>query len=107
MEMLLKHLTNIVEVDEATMLIIIMICGLAVWLIRENLANPIMIIFIFPLIWFLSLLFYYIFANQELFMSNRIDQWLMWVLMAGSLGVSIGIALVAACAHYWDRPTAR
>jgi hypothetical protein len=106
MEELIRHLTNIVQVDSVTSTLIILICCAAVFFIKDNLANPAMIVFIFPIIWFLSLFFYYIFVLFELVPSNKPDQWLMWVLMAGSVGVSVGIAIVAVIARLWDRPTA-
>ncbi len=106
METLIKHMTNIVEVDGSTFLVILMICCAAMWFIREGLANPAMIVFIFPFVFLLSLTFYYVFAQFELFASNKMEQWLMWAIMAGSLGVSIGIGSVALLARFWDRPNA-
>ena len=106
MDTLIAHWTNIIEVDSSTFLVILLICCAAMWFIREGLANPAMIIFIFPFVFLISLTFYYVFTQFELFTSNKMDQWLMWAIMAGALGASIGIGSVALLARIWDRPNA-
>jgi hypothetical protein len=106
METLVKHFYSIIEVDGSTFTILLLMCCAALWFIRDGLANPAMGIFIFPVILFLSMSFYYLFLVLELFPTNKPEQWLMFAIMAGSIGVSVGIAMVAALARYWDRPTA-
>ena len=54
--------------------------------VKEYLANPPMIIFVFPVMIFCGLAAYYLFVATEQFNPKKIDQWLMWTILASICG---------------------
>ena len=53
-----------------------------------------MIIFVYPGLVACSILAQYGFNVLELYPNNRLDQWLMWTIMAAICGTIAGIGLV-------------
>jgi hypothetical protein len=95
MDEVAKHLSNIYAMDKPTLAVICVFCGIAAYALRDFLANPIMVIFVFPLLFVSSILIQYMFILGELYQQKKIDQWLMWTVMASICGNVIGITLVA------------
>ena len=67
MDEVFKHLSNICAIDHATLGIICVLCGAAAYVLKEYLANPIMVIFVYPILFALSVLVQYCFILGEMF----------------------------------------
>jgi hypothetical protein len=92
---LLKHFDNIVGMDWQTLAVICLLCGVAAYFLKEYLANPPMIIFVYPLLVLLSILVQYGFLAAEIFPPKKLDQWLMWTILASICGTIAGTVIVA------------
>ena len=62
-----------------------------------------MIVFVYPVLVLFSALVQHIFVQIELFPPKKLDQWLMWTILATICGNIIGILLVAALARLRER----
>ena len=110
MDELIKHLSNIYAMDRSTLVVIAVLCAMSAYVIKEFIANPIMVIFIFPILVLFSVLFQYLFLVAELFPPKKLDQWLMWTIMAticGNIVGIIGVALAGRVRESLRRPFAR
>jgi putative effector of murein hydrolase len=96
MDEVLKHLSNIWAMDRATLGVIGVLCALAAFTMRDYLANPFMALFVFPVLFVVSVVAKYLFILGEMYPSNKLDQWMMWTVTAAIVGNIIGISLVAA-----------
>lgn len=103
MDELLKHLGNIYAMDRATLAVICVLCIGSSYVVREYLAQPIMVIFAFPVLFGLSVIVQYLFMLGEVYVPNRMDQWLMWTVIASICGNLVGIAAVAIAGRLNDR----
>jgi formate/nitrite transporter FocA (FNT family) len=63
--------------------------------LKDYLASPIYAIFAFPVLFILSVVVQYLFILGEVYPPRKIDQWLMWTIMASICGNILGIAIVA------------
>src|SRR5205809_104298 len=95
MDEIIKHLGNIYAMDRLTLGVICTLCVVAAFVLKDYLANPSMVIFVFPLLFVLSVLVQYGFILGDMFAQKKIDQWLMWTVMASICGNILGITLVA------------
>jgi hypothetical protein len=95
MDEIVKHLSNIYAIDLATLGVIAALCVIASFALKDYMANPIMVVFVYPILFVFSVLIEYLFILGELFPPKKIDQWLMWTIMASICGNILGIALVA------------
>ena len=76
-----------------------MLCVLAAYVLKEYLANPVLIVFVYPVLFFFSCAG----AIRDSSCSScirrkKLDQWLMWTIMASICGNMVGIAFVAGLA---------
>ena len=94
MSLLAHHLSNIVATDYKTIAIICLLRALAAYFIKEYLAHPPLIIFVYPVIVACSILAHCGFNFFEVYPINRLDQWLMWTIMAAICGTIAGIGLI-------------
>jgi glucan phosphoethanolaminetransferase (alkaline phosphatase superfamily) len=94
MSLLAHHLSNIVATDYKTIAIICLLCALVAYFIKEYLAHPPLIIFVYPVIVACSILAHYAFNFFEVYPNNRLDQWLMWTIMAAICGTIARIGLI-------------
>lgn len=99
MDEIAKHLNNIYTMDMATLGVLCTLCVVACYAIKEYIANPIMVIFIFPVLFLFSVLAQYLFVLGQMFSPRKLDQWLMWTVMAAICGNIVGIALVGLLAR--------
>ena len=102
MYVLLKHVENIAATDWQTIAVICVLCGLAAYFLKEYLANPPMIVFVYPILVVMSLLAQYFFTIADLYAPKKLDQWLMWTILATICGTVVGTGLVAALAAMRD-----
>jgi hypothetical protein len=107
MTFLAKHLGEILSTDWQTLAVIAVLCALSGYFLREYLANPPMIVFVYPVLMLFSVIIQYVFVQAELFPPKKLDQWLMWTILAAILGNMIGILVVAGLATLRDRSGAR
>jgi tetrahydromethanopterin S-methyltransferase subunit E len=94
MAVLAHHFSNILSTDYKTIAILCLLCALAAYFIKEYLAHPPLIIFVYPVLVACSVLAQYAFNHLEVYPNNRLDQWLMWTIMAAICGTIAGIGLV-------------
>ncbi|HWB43857.1 MAG TPA: hypothetical protein VG900_00285 [Hyphomicrobiaceae bacterium] len=97
MSVLLKHIDGILSMDVATLVVIAVLCAAASWIIKEYLSNPLMFMVVFPVLFCISVLIQYAFILGEFYAPNRIDQWLMWTILAGIGGTVLGTVIVGLC----------
>jgi hypothetical protein len=102
-----KHFNELLSMDWATIILIMAICGLSSYFLRDYLAAPPMIIFVYPFLVFFSMLAQYIFTQAELYSPKKLDQWLMWTILATIAGNLAGILLAAAFATLRERRSPR
>ena len=107
MDELVKHLSNIYAMDRATLAVIAVLCAASCYALKEFMVNPTMVIFVYPLVFVLSLLVQYGFILGELFQLRRLDQWLMWTVMACICGNVVGIIVVACVGRLSESVRAR
>ena len=105
MDEVIKHLNNIYAMDQATLGVLCVLCAVAAFALKDYLAFPIMAIFAYPVLVLCSVLVQYTFILGELYVPRRIDQWLMWTIMAAICGNIVGIALVAGLGRLRDAST--
>lgn len=95
MNEVIKHLSNICSIDWQTLGVIAGLCVVACYALKDYLASPIFVIFAFPVLFILSVLMQYLFILGEFYPPRKIDQWLMWTIMASICGNIAGITVVA------------
>lgn len=95
MNVLLTHVEGLMAMDWSTIIVVCVLCGLASYFLKEYLANPIMIIFVYPILVALSLLAQYMFTTAGLYVPKKLDQWLTWTILATICGSAIGTVIVA------------
>jgi tetrahydromethanopterin S-methyltransferase subunit E len=96
MAFLVHHVSNIVATDNKSIAILCLLCALAAYFIKEYLAHPPMIIFVYPVLVACSILAHYGFNLFEVYANNRLDQWLMWTIMAAICGTIAGVGFITA-----------
>ena len=107
MYVLLRHIENIIATDWPTIAVICVLCALAAYFLKEYLANPPMIVFVYPVLVVLSLLAQYLFTIADLYAPKKLDQWLMWTILATICGTIIGTGLVGALVALREGPSRR
>lgn len=103
MSKVISHLESIVSPDWATLAVVAVLCAIAAYVLKEYLAHPPMIVFVYPIMIFFSLAGYYLFSASEQFNPRKIDQWLMWTILASICGTVIGIVAVTLLATLRER----
>jgi hypothetical protein len=106
MDELAKHLHEIWAMDRATLGLICALCAVSSYALKDYLANPIMVIFAGPLLFLFSVLVQYSFILLQVYAPNKLDQWLMWTVLASICGNMVGIAVVAGLGRLRDTLTA-
>jgi len=103
MTMLRQFIETMLSTEWQTLAVIGVLCGIACLFLKEYLATPLFIIFVYPILVFLSVLTHHGFILLELYPSNKLDQWLMWTILAAITGTISGTALVACISTFRDR----
>ncbi|KAB2915743.1 MAG: hypothetical protein F9K29_12745 [Hyphomicrobiaceae bacterium] len=98
MSALVTHLENIFAIDWASLGVIAGFCAIAAWFIKEYLAHPPLIIFVYPFMVFFGMVAHYLFIFSEAYPTKQIDQWLMWTIMASICGTILGILFMGCLA---------
>jgi hypothetical protein len=103
MSFLAKHIDGLLLMDWQSVVLLAVICAAAAYFIKDYLSNPLLIIFIYPLLVLFSVLAQYIFMQSELYSPKKLDQWLMWTILASIAGTIVGTGLVACIITARDR----
>jgi 4-hydroxybenzoate polyprenyltransferase len=103
MDKLISHLASILSPDWATLAVVALLCAIAAYVLKEYLAHPPMIIFVYPVMIFCSLAAYYLFVATEQLNPKKIDQWLMWTILASICGTAIGTVALSLLAVLRER----
>jgi uncharacterized membrane protein YfcA len=103
MSKFLSHLESIVSPDWATLAVVAVLCAIAAFVLKEYLAHPPMIVFVYPIMIFFALAGYYLFVATEQLNPTKVDQWLMWTILASICGTVIGIVAVTLLATLRER----
>jgi predicted membrane-bound spermidine synthase len=85
----------LMEIDKSTITLLLFICGVAKYMIKSHLTNSAMVFIMYPFTMLFSMGAYAVFTKFELFATNKPDQWLMWVIMASTIGVIITLGVTA------------
>lgn len=97
-----KELETLISLDWQTFAVLAVLCVLAAYFIRDYLASPPMIVFVYPVLVFCSYLVQQAFIALETYPTKKLDAWLMWTIMAAILGNIIATGLVAALGRLRD-----
>jgi hypothetical protein len=98
-----KELEIFLSMDWKTIVILAVLCMMASYFIKEYLALPPMIIFVYPVLLFLSIATQRIFIAFEAYPPKKLDAWLMWTILAAIVGNIIGTCLVACLGRLRER----
>ena len=71
-------------------------CVIAAYFIRDFLASPPMIVFVYPVLLGFSVLAQHAFIYLEMYPPKKLDAWLMWTVISAIIGNFVGL-LVVAC----------
>ena len=107
MDFLSKHVDSLLLMDWQTLTLLAVICAAAAFFIKDYMANPLFVIFVYPILLFFSILMQYFFNQLEFFSPKKLDQWVMWTIMASMCGTFIGTGLIACIAVMRDRSGSR
>ena len=103
MSKFISQLEGIVSPDWATLAVVALLCAIAAYVVQEYLAHPPMIIFVYPIMIFFALAGYYLFVATEQFNPKKVDQRLMWTILAAIGGTVIGSIIVTLLATLRER----
>lgn len=103
----LDHLERIVTPDMGTLAVVAVLCAIAAYFIKDYLANPPLIIFVYPVMILCSLVFYYVFLETGQFNGKRLDQWLMWTILSSMVGTGLSIGTLLVAILFLDRAQER
>jgi hypothetical protein len=106
MDTISAHLAAMVDVGTSTLVMFGLICGGAVWLMRNHLANILTVILIFPLVFGLSLIVNHICMSFGVFDPKKMADWIIGTISAATVGTMFGLAIMAVTARMWERQSA-
>jgi hypothetical protein len=90
-----KEIENLISMDWQTLAVLAVLCGIAAYFIRDFLAIPPMIVFVYPLLLLFSVLAQHGFIALEMYPPKKLDAWLMWTVISAIVGNFAGMCLVA------------
>ena len=102
MSEVLRHIDNILAMDRATLGVIAGLCMIAAYFLKEFMANPVLIVFVYPVLFLFSVLVQYGIILAEIYPPRKLDAWLMWTIMGSICGNIIGIGLAAGLGRLSD-----
>jgi hypothetical protein len=95
MNIIFEYANEMMEIDKSTMTLLLFICGAAKWMIRNHLTNSAMVFVMYPFTMLFSMCAYTVFNRFELFAASKHDQWMMWTIMAATVGVVVTLLITA------------
>jgi hypothetical protein len=103
MDFILKHAVGIISIDKPTLMFFLVICAAASWIVKDSLANSGMIIVMVPFLLILSMVTYYLFLQGEFVITNKLQSWLLWCIVASTVGLVVGLGIIAGITRLLDR----
>lgn len=103
MQDVLRHIDGILAMDRPTLAVIAGLCVITAYFLKEFMANPTLIIFVYPVLFVCSVLFQYVVILMEIYPPRKLDLWLMWTVFACIAGNITGIAIAAGLGRLLDR----
>jgi hypothetical protein len=103
MHELLRHLDNILAMDRPTLVVIAVLCMITGYFLKEFMANPVLIVFVYPVLFVCSVLCQYGIILMEVYPPHKLDLWLMWTVFGCIAGNITGIAIAAGLGRLLDR----
>jgi hypothetical protein len=97
-----KEIETLISMDWQTLVVLAALCGLAAYFIRDYLASPPMIVFVYPVLVFFSYLVQQAFIALETYPTKKLDSWLMWTIMAAIIGNIVAMGVVACLGRLRD-----
>ena len=65
MSILIKHIDNLLTMDWQTLVVLAVLCAFAAYFIKEYLASPPMVIFVYPVLLFCAILIQYVLSRPS------------------------------------------
>ena len=93
---MIKEIENLISMDWQTLVVLAIFCVIAAYFIRDFLASPPMIVFVYPVLLGFSVLAQHAFIYLEMYPPKKLDAWLMWTVISAIIGNFVGL-LVVAC----------
>jgi hypothetical protein len=103
MHELLRHFDNILAMDRPTLAVIAGLCVITAYFLKEFMANPVLIVFVYPVLFVCSVLCQYGIIQLEAYPPHKLDLWLMWTVFGCIAGNITGIAIAAGLGRLLDR----
>lgn len=95
MDLLHFHLNQMLAVDRPTVLLLVVIALVCLVTIKNHLVIPALAYLLAPLVVGVGLIANYAFALGEVFEISRIDQWVLQVIVSGTIGAVFSVGLAA------------
>ncbi len=90
-----KEIENLISMDWQTVTVLAVLCAFAAYFIRDYLAYPPMIVFVYPLLVLFSVLAQHAFLYLETYPPKKLDSWLMWTIISAIIGNFVAMGVVA------------
>jgi hypothetical protein len=81
-------LATILEIDAATITLLLLIVGSATWVVRDKLSSILALIMMAPLAMAFALIAYAAFVQFGVFNTKNMGEWLMFTICAGMVGTT-------------------
>ena len=104
-----SHIAAAFEVDGTTLFFLIVMCGAAVYAIRQKVASVFTLLLVFPIALLASMISYYSFLTLAMFNIKKMSEWIVWTIVSGSVGnmFAIGVAILLAALAERSSPQAK
>ena len=99
-------LAQMFEISGATWFLFCMIGGVALFVIRNHVADPLLLLVTFPLVVLMSVALFHVCRVLLLFNPDKMADWMAWTIMTGTAGTMLGIGFVVMVGRLQDRPAA-
>jgi hypothetical protein len=103
MEWFVMHLEGIADLGTSTFVALALICSVAIYFMRDYLANILTVLLILPVMFGVAVLCTYVCLFYGFFDPKKMADWIVSTIMSGAVGALSGIATAAVCARAWDR----
>lgn len=91
------------EVGGSTLFLLTLICGAAVWIIRNHVTSVFVLLLVFPTALAASLIAYHACEVLNLFNIKNMGEWLIWTIMAATGGTLATLGLTVMLGSLLDR----
>jgi hypothetical protein len=103
MEDIIEQIVAFYQVDQSTLMVMLLFCGSAAYAIRNYLTNPASVWVLAPLFFVVALTTYVIAQNMQMFSPKRTIEWITYSTFSAAIGAMMGILCVAIFRLVQDR----